>query len=349
VPVSPEIVPHRWRVPPPAFAEQVRWPEAFGRRFTIFVDTEEEFDWSAPISRAERSVETIAALPALHARFAQRGVAPTYLIDHPVASDAHAVDLLRAMIAGGQGAIGTQLHPWVNPPHVEEPSQIASFVGNLPRDLQAAKLDCLTDTIAQAFGERPIAFRAGRYGIGPETFALLAERGYRLDTSIRAHHDYRAAGGPDFGAIGSAAFRVDGLVELPLSTIFTGRLRAHGASLHPALGRVPKGRGLFARTGLLSRVPLTPEGVPIVEAIAAVRIALAEGVRLLNFAFHSPSLVPGHTPYVRDAADLARFHRWWDAMFDLLAAEQVLPASLAQIMAACQPDHASATTQRVGL
>lgn len=342
-------MPHRWRVSPPAAADHVRWPEAFGRRFTIFVDTEEEFDWSEPISRAARSVETIAALPALHARFARAGVVPTYLIDHPVASDARAVDLLGQMIAGGQGAIGTQLHPWVNPPHIERPSEIASFIGNLPRDLQAAKLDCLTDTITRAFGVRPIAFRAGRYGIGPETLELLVERGYRLDTSVRALHDYRAQGGPDFSAIGSAAFRVGGLVELPLSTVFTGRLRGFGGSLHPALGRVPKGRGLFARTGLLSRVPLTPEGVPIAEAVAAVRIALAEGARVLNFAFHSPSLVPGHTPYVRNAADLARFHNWWDVMLDVLAGEGVRPASLAQIIAACQPDHASATTSPVGL
>ena len=59
--------------------------------------------------------------------------------------------------------------------------------------------------------------------------------------------------------------------------------------------------------GLLSRVALTPEDMPIDDAIKAVRVAVGEGVPVLNFAFHSPSLVPGHTPYVRTAADLVRF------------------------------------------
>jgi hypothetical protein len=81
-------------------------------------------------------------------------------------------------------------------------------------------------------------------------------------------------------------------------------------------------------------VPLTPEGVPIEEAAEAVRIAAEKGARLLTFSFHSPSLVPGHTPYVRDAADLARFMRWWDVMFDLLGRLGFAPASLGELLAA---------------
>ena len=63
-----------------------------------------------------------------------------------------------------------------------------------------------------------------------------------------------------------------------------------------ALGRVPRARGIAARLGLLSRVPLTPEGTPAAEAIAAIRTAAGQGERLLNLSFHSPSLVPGNTP-----------------------------------------------------
>ena len=37
---------------------------------------------------------------------------------------------------------------------------------------------------------------------------------------------------------------------------------------------------------------------------------LREGQRIFNFTYHSPSLAPGNTPYVRDAADLRAFlHR----------------------------------------
>ncbi len=316
-------------MPPPSPADLVHWPEDFGQRFIVFVDTEEEFDWFAPFSRETRSVTAIEALPAMQARLASRGVRPCYLCDYPVVTDARAVEVLRGLGAD----IGAQLHPWVNPPHDEQPSVLASFAGNLSRALEAAKLDRLTDAITAAFGRAPLAFRAGRYGLGPETLSLLAARGYRLDTSMRAHHDYSADGGPDFRAIGSHAFRVGEMIELPLTTVFTGAMRAVGPRLHAAAGLMPRGRGLLARAKLVSRVPLTPEGVSAKEACEAVRSAIGEGVRLLNLSFHSPSLVPGHTPYVCDAADRARFDRWWDAVLDLLDRLGVAPASVGEVVA----------------
>lgn len=312
---------HQWRMPPPTSAQHIAWPDDFGRRFIVFVDTEEEFDWTAPFSRAERSVTAIAALPEMHRRFAERGVSPCYLCDYPVVADPWTADILRSVAANSPDAIGAQLHPWVNPPHVEEPSAHLSFGGNLPPALEAQKLDALTSAITQTFGRAPVAFRAGRYGLGPRTLGMLAQRGYRLDTSVRSYHDYCAAGGPDYRAIGPEAFRTgpaDALIEVPLTTIYTGALRVNGTRWHRLAGAMPRGRGLLARTRLLSRVPLTPEGVSIKEACAAVRQAAEDDMRLLNFSFHSPSLVPGHTPYVRDAAGAARFRQWWDVMFDLL-------------------------------
>jgi hypothetical protein len=64
-----------YRVPAPDADSLIDWPADFGTRFTLFVDTEEEFDWRAPLSRDSRSVTAIAAMPAAHARFAGRGVA----------------------------------------------------------------------------------------------------------------------------------------------------------------------------------------------------------------------------------------------------------------------------------
>jgi len=41
----------------------VRWPDSFGTRFTLFVDTEEEFDWGAPFSRDAGGTSHMAAMP----------------------------------------------------------------------------------------------------------------------------------------------------------------------------------------------------------------------------------------------------------------------------------------------
>ncbi|MEI5687340.1 WalW protein [Sphingomonas kyungheensis] len=329
-----------FRLPAPDAAALVRWPARFGRRFLVFVDVEEEFDWSAPLDRANRSVTAIAALPQAHARFADHGIAPVYLIDHPVVSDAGAVDLLRGVLADPRVGLGAQLHAWVTPPFAA-PQPGDTYAGNLPPALEAAKLDTLTDRLTDAFGRAPIAYRAGRYGIGPATAAALVRRGYRVESSVRARYDYSADGGPDFSRVGSAAFRLGDLIEVPLTTSFTGRLRRRGAGLYPALGRLPLARGAFATAGLLQRVALTPEDMPIAEACAAVRVAVEEeGHGLISLSFHSPSLVPGHTPYVRSTADLARLWDWWRQMTALLESLAVRPATLAEVIAAADaPDN----------
>ncbi len=323
-----------YRVPAPPRGDAVEWPTDFGTRFTVFVDTEEEFDWHAPLARESRATTAATALPQGHAYFAAAGVPLTFMIDHPIVSDPRAVAILQAIVSDGRSAIGTQLHPWVNPPFDERVTPRNSFPGNLPQALEAAKLNVLTDAITAAFGQAPVAYRAGRYGIGPNTIGLLAARGYRLDSSMRSRYSYAAEGGPDFAAIGNAAFRIGGLIELPLTTVFTGLLKGAGQPLYDRLGSLPKGRGLFARSRLLARVALTPEEMPIADALEAVRVATGEGVRVLNFSFHSPSLVPGHTPYVRDAHDLAAFYRWWDQILALLDRRGARPIDLETLIAA---------------
>lgn len=326
-----------YRVPPRNPADGIDWASDFGVRAIIFVDTEEEFDWFAPLSRNHRSTAATSALPAAHRWFADHHYPLTFLVDHPIISDARTVAILREIVAAGLSTIGAQLHPWVTPPFDEAVTPANSFAGNLPRDLEAAKIDTMTALIEAAFGIRPRAYRAGRYGIGPNTLSLLAERGYRIDSSMRARYDYRRDDGPDFAAIDAAPFWVDRtrqLIELPLTTIFTGKLQAIGPRLYRAAGLMPGGLGVLARTRLLSRVALTPEGMPVADVLEALRTAVGQGVRLLNFSFHSPSLVPGCTPYVRDARDLAAFWQWWDAVLAELHRLNVMPIGLDALIAA---------------
>ena len=323
-----------YRVPAPVPAQAIDWPATFGTRFAVFVDVEEEFDWSAPPARDQRATTAMTAFPAAHRRFADRGVPLTCMVDHPIATDPHAVDILTQMLADGRSTIGVQLHAWVTPPFDETLTSANSYAGNLPRAQEAAKIDAMTHAIEIAFGLTPISYRAGRYGIGPATLGLLAARGYRIDTSVRARYDYSADDGPDFTAIGPHAYRDGPMIELPLTTVFTGTARRGGAGLYRALRVLPRARGLFARAGLLSRIALTPEDMPVADALNAIDVAVDDGVRLLSLSFHSPSLVPGHTPYVRDADDRRRFDHWWDAVLDRLDRRGVRSAALADIVAA---------------
>ena len=322
---------------PHAAADRARLPADLGRRFLVFVDTEEEFDWTQPRRRDATATTAIAALPEAHRRLFAYGIRPVYLIDHPIATSARAIDVLRPLADAGECEIGAQLHPWVNPPLDEPLTTANSFVGNLDETLERAKLGVLTDSIALAFGERPIVYRAGRYGVGPNTARLLEEAGYRLDVSVRALFDYSSEGGPDFShASGDAHWAGPGrlLLALPLTATLAGRARRLGSWGYAAAGRVPRLRGLLARGGLLERISLTPEGTPLPAALRAIATLLDDDRRLLSISFHSPSVEPGHTPYVRDQADLRRFYAWWDGVLDLLARENVRPIGAGELVAA---------------
>ena len=76
------------------------------------------------------------------------------------------------------------------------------------------------------------------------------------------------------------------------------------------------------------------EGVSTAEAIKGIDIAIDDGLPLLVFSFHSPSLAAGYTPYVRSEADLAHLYAWWKAIFAYLKQRNIRPASVADILAA---------------
>ena len=96
--------------------------------------------------------------------------------------------------------------------------------------------------------------------------------------------------------------------------------------------RVPRLRGLLARIGLLERIPLTPEGVTVEEAIRGIDIAIDQALPVLVLSFHSPSLAPGYTPYVRSEDDLDALYDWWRQVFAYLRQRGVAPTSVSELV-----------------
>lgn len=315
--------------------DRIALDPAFGTRFMLFVDTEEEFDWNAPFSRTGHGVTALSGMARGQAYFAAAGVKPIYVTDYPVVDCDVASAMMAQWVSDGAADIGAHLHPWVNPPHVEEVNAANSYVGFLPEAVERAKLEALCRRIEERFGQRPNAYRAGRYGVGPNSARLLAQAGFRLDSSVRSRFDYSHQHGPDFCGLPQTPYWAGPertLVELPLSTAFVGLLRGAGERLYRAAHSMGPLAGALSRARMLSRVPLTPEGISASEAIAAIDALIEEGVPILNFSFHSPTLEPGHTPYVRDEADRTAFYGWWDTVLAHLAKRGVGAASLDQFL-----------------
>jgi len=320
---------------PPASRVAGFAPE-FGQRFIVTVDTEEEFDWSAPLDRRQHSLLTVPTLRKFQQFCEGFGVVPVYLVDYPVADSRVASEVLGPAVADHRAEIGIQLHPWVSPPFQEEVNQFNSYAGNLPEELEREKFTRLRDRIDTAFGAAPLVYRAGRYGLGPNTASILRDCGIPVDTSVRARFDYSGNGGPNYREHPLRPYWVDDerrLLELPLTTVYWGPLRQLGNVIYPHLWRAPSLRGVLARAGMLERIPLTPEGVTAEEALRGVDIALDEGLPVLVFSFHSPSLAPGHTPYVRNDDDLDALYDWWRTLFSHLARRGIQPTNIQEIMA----------------
>ena len=323
----------------PTAPEFARFRESFGQRFLLTVDTEEEFDWRAPLDRYAHRIDAVPALRKFQQFCEGFSVCPIYLVDYPIATALGATEALRHSIQAGRAEIGVQLHPWVNPPHDEEVNAFNSYAGNLPEHLERAKFMQLRDVIESNFGVPPRMFRCGRYGAGPNTAQILIDGGISIDTSVRARFDYSRDGGPNYREHPVYPYWVDrqnGLLELPLTTVYWGLLGRFGPFLYPRMWRLPQLRGVLAKAGLLERIPLTPEGVSITEVIRGIDTAIDEGLPVLVLSFHSPSLVPGNTPYVGSDDQLDEFYDWWRAVFAHLAQRGIAPAGIGDIMAAVE-------------
>ncbi|WP_281300064.1 MULTISPECIES: polysaccharide deacetylase family protein [unclassified Iodidimonas] len=307
----------------------------------VIIDTEEEFDWNAPFDRRARAVTSIPAQQRAQDIFARYGLVPSYVIDHPVADNPEAVAVLKAWQDEGQAVIGAHLHPWVSPPFDEEVNRQNSYPGNLPKSLEYEKLRQLTALIERVFDKRPRLYKAGRYGIGPNSAAILEDLGYQIDASIVPYTDFSFDHGPDFRHETPHLrpfLPARDILELPLSTGFYGLLRKRGASLFPMIDR-PLMRsvhlpGIFARLGLLERIRLSPEGQGADDHIRLTKAMWDDGFDVFSYTYHSPSLVPGHTPYVRSPADLDRFldqmDRYFDFFFNELGGRAATPLTLYQ-------------------
>ena len=279
----------------------------------VVVDTEAEFDWSKDFDRSLTAVTAMAFQERAQAVFDHFGVRPLYVVDYAVASQPEGYEPLRAILGRHACAIGAHLHPWINPPYEEIVSQRNSFAGNLPKDLEERKLRVLCNAIRENFGISPLFFKAGRYGLGSHTLETLKELGFAVDLSIMPRSDGRAKGGVDFRSVDARPYRAASgqILSVPMTRAHLGPLAPLAPAVHAAMHSplmtsigLP---GILAHLGLLNTVTLTPEGISAKEQVQLLRTQVRRGYRTFVLHYHSPSLSPGHTPYVRTDSDLARF------------------------------------------
>lgn len=309
----------------------------------VSLDTEED-NWHR--ARQGVTVENIGELQRLATFFRRLGVRPTYFTTYQVATDPWAANVMREVCDDGAAEIAAHLHPWNTPPLSEAFVPRNSMLKNLPAELQLAKLERLTAALGEAFGATPLAFRAGRYGLGRDTVLALLRCGYQVDSSVSPTLNWETVDdGPTFVGAPMAAYHLvpgsdvrqpsanGGLLEIPLSCGFNRGPFSFWDPVRRLLEEAPFRwlglAGMAARAGLVKRIVLSPELASVDDMLTLSRRLLEHGVGHLQLTWHTPSLKPGQGPFVRTAADLARLFASIEAYLEALS--QITPLTFLTI------------------
>ena len=295
----------------------------------VSIDTEED-NWNR--SRNGVAVENILELRRLGAFLDGLGVRPTYFTTYQVAIEPRAAQTLRDVCDDGTAEIGAHLHPWNTPPLTEAFVARNSMTKNLAPALQLAKIQRLTAALEDAFGFTPRVFRAGRYGLGPETVSALLCCGYAVDSSVNPFTNLETMDdGPNFVGAPLDAYRLGwggdprrpnpkgGLLEVPLSCGYTRGPFRFWDPVRRLLERAPLRwlhlAGLADRAGIVKRAVLCPELASAEDMLTLSRRLVEHGVRHLHISWHSPTLKPGLSPFAATARDVARLYASLESYF----------------------------------
>ncbi len=290
-------------------------------KVAITIDTEEDL-WGE-YAPTPCPVENTYSIPLVQDIFDRYDASPTYLVNYPVVIDDQASRLLRGILEKGRCELGTHCHPWNTPPYGGEGTLRATMMCNLERGVVRSKMESLHQAFMARFGITPLSFRAGRWGFGPAVAESIHDLGYRVDSSVTPLHDWSVHEGPDFFDAPRHPYRLSpanilkpaedgGLLEAPPTTGFFQRNaglcgKVFRCIMKSHLARRLRGIGLLEHSRVINLRWLSPELSSGEDMLLLAERLVRSGTTFLNMCFHSTSLLPGRSPFVRDETDLRRF------------------------------------------
>ncbi len=213
----------------------------------ITLDTEPDCDIRWRLSDPLTFDSVTRLIPELYRpMWDEFSVRPTYFVSPNVLQRDAAVDVLKGEHKRG-AEIGAHLHP----EYIEPQRKYLNPAGTIadefacaayPTDIELEKIRNLTELITRRIGERPVAYRAGRFGADQDTIRSLAKLGYRADSSVTPFIDWAPKGGPDHSNAPIQPYYISadnyyepssdssGLLEIPI-TVFGKRFGWLGRAL----------------------------------------------------------------------------------------------------------------------
>ena len=313
-------------------------------RVIVSIDTEED-DWGS-FDSAPPSVKNIVELPRLQELFERFGVRPTYFVNLAPLSSAPAVATLGEVAAREGVEIATHCHPWNTPPIAGPSGEAGSMMCALDAELNRAKIETVTQALETELGVRSRSFRTGRWGFGPSVARPLADLGYRIDSSVSPFIDWSEIGGPDYRTAQHVPYRFEperpfevdpkgSMVQVPTTVGFLRGEQTSANRVRTAMERSWVRRlkviGVLDRMGFYAKRWLSPETSSGRDMVRLARTLLAAEVSVLSMTFHSCTLLPGATPFVRDRSDRQAFLASIEQFLSFCKGEGVPFASVSEV------------------
>lgn len=267
----------------------------------------------------------------LQPMFVRHRAKPTYLLSPEVLRDQRSAEMLTSLNADAE--FGTHLHGEFAEPDAFEPNVTAAFQRDYDRDTELRKLRSLTRLFHDVFGEAPRSFRAGRFGIGPNSLDLLQSLGYGVDSSVTPHMDWSRAGAHGLSFRGAptqpywpvlstpgVAGQKSSLLEVPVTIRPSHFLRV------PVVGRRMEPRWLRpTRTSVAELIRIARDEIREAQSIDPERPVV------LNTMFHNVEIVPNASPYAATEAKAQTILARIDGLLTFADKEEIGVVGLSEV------------------
>jgi hypothetical protein len=280
--------------------------------FILTMDVEEEWEWEKGFPVLCHSVKNSERILEFQ-KFCDRiGIRPTYFINWSIVTDDESVKLFDKLSKDGSCEIGAHIHPWNTPPCEEESNEKNSHLINLPKNLRKEKLTILTNEIQNRLNQKPVSFRAGRWGMNGELLKQIAELGYKYDSSLipfftDSSFSYRKAPlspyWPSYNDFIKEGEQRD-ILEIPVTAGFNRKNFYLCDNIYETLAsKIFKDLhfiGILDKIKVLKKIQFSPELSDSDALISLINACLKNKFYMFNMFLHSSSFLPGGSPYARN-------------------------------------------------
>ena len=292
------------------------------KKLIITIDTEGDNLWAWK-SGQQIGTENTLFLERFQKLSNEYGFYPTWLTNWEMVNDDRYVTLMSKYAQDSKCEIGMHLHAWNMPPEYKLDSHELSgnpYLIEYPTEIMEEKIALMTDTIRDRFGITPTGHRAGRWAMNDEYFTLLAKYGYKADCSHTPGIDWSECvgqtpdfAGPDYRNVPRVPTVINGILEVPVTTIHSNRyIRCDGNDIKSLLRpfkRMINGETLWLR----------PDGENIYRMLYLMKENMKSDSDYLMFMIHSSELMPGGSPTFRTEESIEKLYKDLEVLFGTLA------------------------------